>query len=295
MCGSCSLGNCKRACITLLSVSLAALCLLLMTVLFVMAGREAANSRTRYIYTTANESNLLIGKSQVYDMSQVCMIESEQANRENGVSDEPEWVMFTDTCNKLRPTARNFNITGRTISQQVSGYYFFFVVGSSVTVKGAVSANYIYLGESDAKEDTDIEKRCTNEGNSIPNSELETGYYYICISGGDTQAHFVINVLQFYYDRDIANECRDVQYHKLSKSVCCHFGLSTQYHCVYLTTRNKTPQPLSYPNSVQIHMNYNKSLKSVLATACVFIFVLFSISCVFGVNHCCSKKRQTAN
>lgn len=267
----CSLRVCTRLSLLLLIVSFVAL-LIGVAALF---GQEKANSRTRYIYTTADESNLLLGRSQVFDMSKVCIVERAEG---------PEWVLFTDNCRNILPSPRNFNFSGTINPNEIKGYYFSLVVGSTVTVHGVSNAKYLILKESDAEEATDIQTRCTSEGDPIPTTELKTGYYYFCVTGGDSPSSFEIKVLQFFSNRSIANECRDVEHNALSKYLCCQFGGLNEYNCVYLTTRNRSPQALQEPHSVTILVRYNTALKTVLVTlasvSLIMCLVVLSV-CLF--------------
>lgn len=243
----------------------------------VLFGQEKANSRTRYIYTTADESNLLLGKSQVFDMSKVCIVEG---------SGGPEWVLFTDNCRDILPLSSNFNFSDSIAPNEIKGYYFSLVVGSQVTVEGTSNVKYLILKENNAEEATDINNRCTSEGNPILSTELETGYYYFCITGGDSPSSFEVKVLEFYYNRSITNECKDVEHSALSKYFCCQFGGLNKYNCVYLTTRNKSPHGLHDPHNVMLLVRYNTALKTVLVTLASVSLIL----CLIVLSICLFQK-----
>lgn len=247
-----------------------------------------------YIYTTANESNAVYTRQEVWLMRSVCMIEDPSDN------DGLNWVLYTGSCNHVNPTPRIFNITDQAqpSSETAKGYFFYFIRGSHVEVSmapdGAGKAHF--LMNTDAKKAAGMNKECGSEnGKEIPMTAFETtGYYYICIIPTQSLT-FRIDVNELYYDRPIMNECNNTEYRGSVKHKCCNFGFSDAFanlNCVYLTTRNQQPdtEHLYKPHQVNVYMMYNDAVKVLTVEIVVAMIAAASTLLTVAVYYACKAR-----
>lgn len=236
-----------------------------------------------YIYTTANESNIVYTKDRVWLMRSVCMI------KDTSDSDNLDWVLHTGSCNHVSPMRRIFNISGKgdPSDETAPGYYFSFIKGSSVTVsidpKEAGTAHF--LMNTDPKKAAGMNKDCGNTGQDIPVSVFEnTGYYYVCIIPNE-KLSFVIDVNELYYSRPITHECNNIVHYGSVVHRCCNFGFSdsfTNSNCVYLTTRNQqVKQHLPKPHQVTVYMEYSDTVKTL--TVVVVVAMVLAVAMLLSL------------
>ena len=240
-----------------------------------------------YLYTTADESNTIFSREKVWLMSRACMI-SDNSSRH-------QWILHASKCDSINsemPKEYNFFDVVQPSTRKY-GYYFVFAGSSDINVTFNQGQQGIikYLMKKDPSKAIYLKPDCARDGREIPTEHKfhEDGYYYICIiNSGDTPLSYDIKVREHYYHREITRECNNISDHDGEKHMCCDFGpheTFAHHHCVYLTTRNTSPQRCEDPESVKVYMTYRETVRTLgivavvlTALACgLSLFVVFRV------------------
>ena len=243
-----------------------------------------------HMYTTANEDQIVYHRIEVLLMSTVCMVEDAFDIYNLNL------VLFTGNCSYVAPKSRKFTIHGHA-DKKVKGYYFPFVVGSSVNVSMNTTTGTVHYKWT-SKSTWMSGSYCGQSGKEIKVSQLETfnhtGYYYICIIPKNPTS-YRIDVTEYYYSRPITNECMDTVYHGSIKHKCCHFDFTDSLHsnCVYLATRNQQPdkKDLDKLHPVTLYKKYNNTVKAVTAVMAIVTFGLTLVPTILCI-YCCCRARK---